>query len=355
MKLLNQSFWSTGKETSYFLKSFIYCAQRRLSLFSGISNSIKFFFLSYFIKYKCPPRFSLTSEQAKNNNFYEIHIYVPHPNTDAHLKSGEDRFVYMSFIPDNVESKFLKLFSGRKKYFESDDLTNGHLSSDYLCFSRIDVNYYRGHWSAREHDCSLLTLFRLYLYKKVGLIHLTIIKEKYLKYRKKRRVKNLTKNAVVNVIKGKFELYSAIMSDDEILSKGQFSEKQLADILFGYDYMVDISTYNLVNNALTWVLEACVQDGELQEINDGKFKITAKGVHYFTITREAVKNKEDINNLTIQQIKVQRSVSILTYLLVLAAIVTALSQAKSACSGYDWLREKLSMDLFGQCSDVLEK
>lgn len=343
MKLLNQSFWSIGEETPYFLKSFIYYAQWRLSLLSGISNSIKFFFLSYFIKYKCPPRFSLTSEKAKNNNFYEIHIYVPHPRTKVALKRGEDRPIYMSFFPDEVASRYFRLMSGRKKYNDSDDLVPGFLSAEYLSYARLDVYYFRGTWQVREHNCSLFALLRLYLYKRIGLIHISILKDNILKLIKLWKVNKLKRNVVQNVIKGKYEIFQAIMSSDSIMSKGSFSQSELSDILFGTDYLVETSSYFLVRNSLKWILDACVHDGELQVINQDRstFKITGKGVHYFTETRQKYLQLENINKLTEKQIKVQKSVSFLTYLLVVVGFVTALSQAEQAVDGFDFAKREL--------------
>ncbi|WP_156501742.1 hypothetical protein [Alteromonas stellipolaris] len=296
-----------------------------------------------------------SAPENDKKNHYRICIHLPNPQLAHKLKPNEDIPIYMSFFPEEIYSVFFRLFKGKKRYSGLDKVTDGIISADYLRFARIDVEYLRGNWSTKEHDCSIVTLIKFYLYRKIGLIHLSVLKEKCNHYIKKRRIKNLTKNPVISVIKGKFELYQAIMSDENVLSEGQFSEKQLADILFGYDYMVDISTFNLVDNALTWILEACVEDGELRETADGHYSITAKGIHYFTTTREAIQNRENINSLTLQQLKVQRSVSWLTYLLLLTALVTALSQAESACDGYDWLRERLSLDLMGQCTKSLKE
>jgi len=288
-------------------------------------------------------------------NHYRICIHLPNPQLANNLKSNEDCSIYISFFPEGIKSVYFRLFEGKKKYYDVARVTDGIFSADYLRFARIDVEYLRRNWSTKEHDCSVVTVVKFYLYRKIGLIQLSVLKERCKQYINKRKVKNLTKNPVISVIKGKFELYQAVMSDEKVLSEGQFSEKQLADILFRYDYMVDTSTFSLVDNALTWILEACVEDGELRETGDGHYSITAKGIHYFTTTREAVQNREDINSLTRQQLKVQKSVSWLTYLLFLTALVTALSQAKNACDGYDWLRERTTLDLLGQCNEQLKK
>lgn len=313
-------------------------------MFSRFSISLKFFCLSYFVKHRLPHNESRSVNEEAEENHYLIRIYMPNPKLTSNIKSNEDCPIYISFFPEGIKSVYFRLFSGKKRYRDVDDVKDGIFSADYLRFARIDVEYLRGNWSTKEHDCRTGTLIKFYLYRKIGLIKLFILKEKLKHYLSKRRIKNLTKNPVSSVIKGKFELYQAIMSDEKILSEGQFSEKQLADILFGYDYMVDISTFYLVDNALTWMLEACVEDGELIKTVDGDYSITAKGVHYFTVTREAMQNRDDVKNLTKQQLKVQKSVSLLTYLLVLTALVTAFSQAENAYDGYKWLLEQLSLE-----------
>lgn len=321
-------------------------------MFSRFSISIKFFCLSYFVKHRLPHIESRSANEEAEKNHYLICIYMPNPKLTCNINSNEDCPIYISFFPEDIKSAYFRLFSGKKRYRDVDNVKDGTFSADYLRFARIDVEYLRGNWSNKEHDCRTGTLIKFYLYRKLGLINLSILKEKLNRYLKKRRIKNLTKNPVISVIKGKFELYQAIMSDEKILSEGQFSEKQLADILFGYDYMVDISTFHLVDNALTWMLEACVEDGELRKTVDGDYSITAKGVHYFTATREAMQNREDVKSLTKQQLKVQKSVSLLTYLLVLTAFITALSQAENAYDGFEWLLEQLSSEQIEQRNEL---
>lgn len=124
------------------------------------------------------------------------------------------------------------------------------------------------------------------------------------------------------------------MNDDKFLRTGTFRKSELSKSLFGKHYIIDYKIYQKVSQSLDWILESCAEDKEIQKIShandqDPLYKIKGKGVHYFTITKESIKNNDSNRAIQEQQVKIQKKISWLTLLLVIGTFISVIDKIEA--------------------------
>jgi hypothetical protein len=285
--------------------------------------------LSYFSRHICPDRFSLTNDEAKKNDFYEVHVYVPSALNDEIEKIPKKNYgalrIKCEFMPEKNAARWGDILAGKVKYTDDVKFKDGYLSSEYLRYSRIDVYYYFGHWNIREQDCSLYTLFKLFLLRFGRAVYLSVFKyklEKFIKVWVSRR-------KLRSPLRSKYEIYEALMSNDSVLRRGSFTKSELSTALFGNHYTGEYPIYQKVSKSLDWILDACIEEGEIRKVGnqeDARYEIKGKGIHYFTLTKEHLKTEEANKRIQEQQIKIQRRMVWLTIFLVIGTFLSAVDK-----------------------------
>lgn len=285
--------------------------------------------MAYFSRHICPDQFSLTNEEAKKNDFYEVHVFIPSASNDEisriPKKNRGALRIRCEFMPISNAARWGDILAGRIKYVRDTEFREGFLSAEYLRYSRIDVNYFFGHWNFREQDCTLGTLIYLFLLRFVRSAYISIAKSKLSSF-----VKKLNANRKLrSPLRSKYEIYEALMNNDDFLRRGSFRKSELTQTLFGNHYKGDYRIYQKVSKSLDWILEACVDDGEIKKIgnqDDPLYEMQGKGIHYFTLTKEVIKNDEANKNIQQQQISIQRWMVLLTVLLVIGTFLSAIDK-----------------------------
>lgn len=304
-------------------------------MFSLLINKIRFHLICYFSKHKCPSRFSLGSEEAQKNDFYEVHIYIPDATNEDISQIPEINRgalnIKCEFMPIKNGRKWGNILAGVKKSRGDVEWQPTLLSADFLKYSRIDVNFYFGLWDLREQKCTLFTLMRLYLLRKVRLIYLEIFFHKLQSFINKHRVYRKIRSP----LRSKFEIYEALMNSDDFLRKGTFRKSELSKIIFGNHYVGKYEVYQKVSQSLDWILDSCVEDNEIQKISanqehDPLYKMKGNGIHYFTLTKEKLVNAENNRVIQRQQVSLQRWMAFLTLLLVIGTFLTAVDKIDAA-------------------------
>lgn len=287
--------------------------------------------MAYFSKHICPDRFSLTNEEARKNDFYEVHIYVPDASNDVIAKIPRKNHgilpVKCEFMPVKNASRWGDILAGKVKNTGAVEFSEGLLSSDYLRYSRIDVNYYFGHWDFREQDCSVSTLIYLFILRSLKLVYISIVKYSLVKFF--RKISSRRKLRVP--LKSKYEIYEALMNNDNVLRKGSFTKSELSNALFGNHYVGEYSVYQRVSKSLDWILDACIEDDEMRKVgnqDDPLYEIKGKGIHYFTLTKEHLKNEEANKLIQKQQISIQKKMVLLTVFLVIGTFLSAIDKSE---------------------------
>ena len=287
--------------------------------------------VAYFSKHICPDRFSLTNEEAKKNDFYEVHIYVPDASNNEIAKIPRENYGALSikceFMPIKNASRWGDILAGKIRNTGSVEYSEGLLSSDYLRYSKIDVNYYFGYWNFREQDCSISTLIYLFILRSVKLVYLSIIKYSLVRYFRKLR----SRQKLRSPLKSKYEIYEALMNNDNVLRNGSFTKSELSNALFGKHYVGEYLVYKKVSKSLDWILDACIDDGEMRKVGnqeDPLYEIKGKGIHYFTLTKEHLKNEEANKLIQRQQISIQKRMVWLTVFLVIGTFLSAIDKSE---------------------------
>lgn len=294
-----------------------------------LTDKIRFLLLSYFAKNICPDRFSLSNEQAKKNDFYEVHIYVPKASnkeiSDMPRKGRRSLDIKFEFTPSKGMARCDNFLVGRSRYSGSTDFIDDTISIENLRYARIDVNYFFGYWNIREQGCSNYMLFHLFLLRFIKGVHVVILKNKiisilnrYIYYRNFK-----------SPLKSKYEIYEALMGSDEFLRKGSFRKSELTKALFGNHYIGEYSIYQKVSKSLDWILDACVEDGELKKVgtqDDPQYEMKGKGIHYFTLTKEHIKSEQANRRIQRQQVKIQKSMVRLTVMIVIGTFLSVVDK-----------------------------
>lgn len=298
---------------------------------SWLIHFLKIRLIRYFAKNICPPRFSLSSEEAKNNDFYEVHIYLPDgKNSEIALIPKRNRgalTVLFEFIPEKPISFRKGYIEGRVKKREDAEFLEFYLSDEFIRYARIDVYYYYGHWSVRENNCSLFMLIKLFLLRSIRFIYIDIAIHKVVRYLRNRRLSKCLRSP----LRSKFEIYEALMASDSFLRRGTFKKSELSSLIFGKHSSGEFTLFQKVSQSLDWVLEACIEDEEIEKIPhsssaDPLYKVKGKGIHYFTLTKENIKREEEINIIQKQQVKIQNRMLLLTFLLVIATFLAGIDK-----------------------------
>ncbi|NKX04310.1 hypothetical protein HGD89_04950 [Alteromonadaceae bacterium A_SAG6] len=277
----------------------------------------------------------MTSDEAQKNDFYEVHIYIPEASNEDISKIPENNRgalkVKCEFMPIKNGKRWGNIIAGVKKSREDTEWQPTLLSADFLKHSRIDVNFFFGLWDFREQKCSLLTLIRLYLLRKLRLVYLEILFHKLKKFINKHRVYRKIRTP----LRSKFEIYEALMSSDDFLRKGTFRKSELSKLIFGNHYVGKFEIYQKVSQSLDWILDSCVEDKEIQIVSpnqdhDPLYKMKGNGIHYFTLTKEKLANAENNRVIQQQQVRLQRWMAFLTFLLVIGTFLTAVDNIDDA-------------------------
>lgn len=304
-------------------------------MFSLLFNKIRFHLICYFSKHICPSQFSLTSDEAKKNDFYEVHIYIPEASDEDISRIPENNRgalkIKCEFMPIKNGKRWGNILAGVKKSREDIEWQPTILSSDFLKYSRIDVNLFFGLWDLREQKCSLFTLIRLYLLRKLRLIYIEILFYKLKIFINKHRVYRKIRTP----LRSKFEIYEALMNSDDFLRKGTFRKSELSKLIFGNHYVGKFEIYQKVSQSLEWILDSCVEDKEIKKISpnqdhDPLYQMKGNGIHYFTLTKEKLANAENNRVIQQQQVSLQRWMAFLTFLLVIGTFLTAVDKIDAA-------------------------
>lgn len=300
-----------------------------------LSVKIKFLAVKYFAKHRCPESFSLTSDEAKGHNFYETRIFFP----DADYRQLEEmssseikhcKQLYQ-FVPDKGESNDRRLIKGIK-YQRAAEPSACYVSEHSLRYARIDVIYYYAHYQVPEKKCSAYTLIRLVTWRALRFIWLDIT---FSKLRNKYNTWVVSKR-LRTPLKSKFEIYEHLMKNDLFLTSGNFRRSEIATSMLGNRNILDIKLHMKFSKSLDWILDACVEDGEIARVNLNEkndnplYRMKGKGVHYFTLTKEQIKNEEHHKEIQRNQVVIQNRMLVLTFLLVIATFMTAIDKFDSA-------------------------
>ncbi|MGF1799019.1 hypothetical protein [Photobacterium swingsii] len=281
-----------------------------------ISEKLRFWALTYFAKNACPDRFSLSSEKAKSNDFYEVRVYFP---------TDRDRVLYQ-FMPDKGEQSRKDLIKG-KKLLSGDVIENCFVSEAALENVRIDVIYYLGTWKLDEKHCTDLILIKMVIWRSLGLMRVNIL---YNKLSSKFNLWRVNKR-LRSPLKSKFEIYESLMSSDRFLRTGTFRKSEVTKLILGGKQIGDFDLSRKFSQSLDWILDASIEDGEVVKVShendrDPLYKMKGKGIHYFTLTKEQIKNEEHNKQIQKSQVKIQNRMLFLTILLVVATFMTAVDK-----------------------------
>jgi hypothetical protein len=298
--------------------------------------------ISYFSQHICPERFSLTSEKAKKNDFYEVHIYVPDAKNEEISKTPRNNRgaleVKFEFLPEKNAAREGRVLAGKKMSRGDTEFSDCMVSLEELRYSRIDVNYYFGHWNIREQNCSLNTLLKLFILRAIRAVYLSIAKHKLQSYIRRK----IVLRRLQTPLKSKYDIYEALMNNDNFLRTGSFRKGELSKTLFGESYIIEYGIYRKVSRSLDWILESCIEDGEIQVASnhpdhDPLYKMKGKGIHYFTTTKETIRTNEANRAIQERQVEIQRLMSWLTVLLVIGtftAVIDKLDTVKILVLGF---------------------
>lgn len=299
-----------------------------------IRESIRFWALSYFAHHACPDSFSLTSEKAKNNDFYEVRVYFPEGSKSdlekLHKSAVGAQKVLYHFIPSRGLQHRKGLIEG-KKFSSHEAMEDCIVSAGSLKFVRIDVTYYLGTWCAEETHCTDLMLIKMVLWRSLGLMRVDIL---YSKLARKVRLWRVNKRLRTS-LKSKFEIYECLMSNESFLRTGNFRKSEITKQFLGGSHIGDFNLNRKLSQSLDWILDASIEDGEIVRIgyendHDPLFKMKGKGIHYFTLTKEQIKNEEHNKQIQKAQVKIQNRMLLLTVLLVIATFITAIDKFDDA-------------------------
>ncbi|ELP6989837.1 MULTISPECIES: hypothetical protein [Vibrio] len=315
-----------------------------------ITERIKFWALAYFAKNACPSRFSLSSETAKSNDFYETNVYFPKGaveqlNSMPKERVGTQRLLYR-FIPLKNGLQANKLIKGYR-FLDDNQKAECYVSEAALKHARIDVTYYLGFWRDENSHCTPAKLVQMVLWRKWRLMYLGIF---YSKVRQKFRYWRISKR-LRTPLRSKFEIYESLMSSDKFLTRGTFTKSDLVELVLGQKSIFDYELHRKFSQSLDWILEACVEDGEIIRVSHANesnplYKMKGKGIHYFTQTKENIRNEEHQKEIQKTQVSIQNRMLLLTFLLVIATFMTAVDKFDATLEVIykltDWLSKILS-------------
>lgn len=229
--------------------------------------------------------------------------------------------VKFEFMPVNKPSNIWVLH-GNKKERDKAKFSEFQLSPQDIMYSRVDVNYYFGRWDIREQDCSTLTLIKLFTLRYFRAAFILIAIHNILNFINK----NIAYRRLRSPLKSKFDIYESLMNSDSFLRTGKFNKNELKKSLYGNISIIEYDIYQKMSQSIDWILDACVEDGEIEKLKgsdqyDSSYRVKGKGIHYFTITKEKIKNDDANKTIQHQQVKIQRNMVSLTILIVVATFM----------------------------------
>ncbi|MBO7911655.1 hypothetical protein J5X89_08460 [Vibrio sp. G41H] len=315
-----------------------------------IIERIKFWALAYFAKYACPSRFSLSSETAKNNDFYETNVYFPQGTVEQLDSMSKERVgtqnVLYRFIPSKNGLQANHLIRGYR-FLDDNQTVECYVSDAALKHARIDVTYYLGYWRDENTHCTAGKLVQMVLWRKWRLMYISIfysrVRQKFRSWRVSKRLRT--------PLRSKYEIYECLMSSDKFLTRGTFKKSDLVELFLGQKSIFDYELHRKFSQSLDWILEASVEDGEIVRIShanesDPLYKMKGKGIHYFTQTKENIRNEEHQKEIQKTQVSIQNRMLFLTFLLVIATFMTAVDKFDETLGVMykvvDWLTQLLA-------------
>lgn len=286
--------------------------------------------MAYFAKNACPSQFSLFSEAAKYNDFYETNVYFPQGtveqlNSMSKERVGRQKLLYR-FIPLKNGLQANKLIKGYR-FLDNNQTAECFVSEIALKHARIDVTYYLGYWRDENTHCTPAKLVKMVLWRKWRLMYIDIffskIRQKFRSWRISKRLRT--------PLRSKFEIYEILMSSEKFLTKGTFDKSDLIELFLGQKSIFDHELNMKFSKSLDWILEACVDDGEIVRVSHTNgsnqvFKMKGKGIHYFTQTKENIRNEDHQKEIQKTQVSIQNRMLFLTFLLVIATFMTAVDK-----------------------------
>ncbi|MGI2106786.1 hypothetical protein ACRN9A_16730 [Shewanella frigidimarina] len=293
---------------------------------SQLADYLKFLLVSYFSKHVYTKPFSHSSESVNSVNFFDVSIYIPNALNDEiknkPKKARDNISVNFKFKPSQNAARWGWILNGFMKRTDDQKYTDCLLSADHLRYARIDIKYYFMGWIVQEHKCSMFMLIKLFLFKFAGLIYISIIKQKITIYFHDLKMSK----RLGTPLRSKLEIYEAIINIDSFLQNGTFKKSELTISLFGTQHVGKFKIHQQVSQSLDWILDSCVEDNEMTRISQNThsntlYKVNGKGIHYFTLTKENIKNSESLRNMQEQQIVIQRQMLLLTALLVVVTFI----------------------------------
>ncbi|MFM5441015.1 hypothetical protein ACET9K_16325 [Aeromonas enteropelogenes] len=132
-------------------------------------------------------------------------------------------------------------------------------------------------------------------------------------------------------MKSKYEIYETLMNNENVLRNGAFTKGELSNALFGNHYAGEYSVYQKVSKSLDWILDACIEDGEMRKVgnqDDPLYEIKGKGIHYFALTKEHLKNEDANKLIQQQQISIQKKMVWLTIFLVIGTFLSVIDKSE---------------------------
>jgi hypothetical protein len=326
-------------------------AYRRIESLCGVVHvgglvfreNIRFWALNYFAHHACPRRFSLTSESAKKNDFYVVRVCFPQGSRKKLEKLnksavGAQKDLY-HFTPSKGQQHRKGLIQG-KKISRHEVVEDCFVSAGSLKFVSIDVTYYLSTWSTKETHCTDLMLVKMVLWRSFGLMRLDILHSEITRKVRLWRVNKRLRTP----LKSKFEIYECLMSNESFLRTGHFRKSDITKCFLGGSHTGDFNLNRKMSQSLDWILDASIEDAEIVRIShknddDPVFKMKGKGIHYFTLTKEQIKNEEHNKQIQKAQVKIQKRMLLLTALLVIAAFITADDAFGTAQKLLNWVEE----------------
>lgn len=149
-----------------------------------IAERIKFWALAYFAKNACPRQFSLSSEAAKYNDFYETNVYFPQGTVEQLNFMSKDKVrsqkLLYRFIPFKNGLQANKLIKGYR-FVDDNQITECFVSEAALKHARIDVTYYLGFWRDENTHCTTAKLVQLVLWRKWRLMYIEFYLQRFVK------------------------------------------------------------------------------------------------------------------------------------------------------------------------------
>ncbi|NSY36547.1 hypothetical protein DS891_23980 [Pseudoalteromonas sp. JC28] len=265
-------------------------------------------------------------------------IYVPQidgsvidcPNRGDKLRYAT---VAISFSPK--QKKYGGLFKG--DVAGHGPLYESCLSKDYLPFAKFAIDFYAGSYRDNANTYSTCTLLKFYSYRKFRVVYLYAIKESIIRFR------NILRNKLrpLEIAKSKYEVFQAIFKISSTLDEGIFERGELIAKLIPKNDFIGIVSGRVIYNSIDLILNSAVDEGELKVVNKGqsnrRFRLTSKGMSFYTETKERYKQDIAILELQKSQVRTQKWIVFLTCVLAFATVLSLVDKVEQIKNIYNSL------------------